>query len=218
MMNRLSSPRWHIATFILLASFLANCDSENTLPEEKVRDDDPVLTAEARVLGVCFMLEEKCLSPYIDLGPYNDDRQATAKTAIPVYVFPSVPLNAGGTMHPSDKEGLYNPYRLQNNVFADDGRVWAMWRVYSADLNLVAIPEPGVRIWGEEADQTADSKSGNLRDLFSNPYTSEKEILDAAEAGHIRLANLFKNVDCPIVEAKPNDIIVNLNSTFPICD
>ena len=93
-----------------------------------------------------------------------------------------------------------------------------MWRVFSADVNLMAAPPTGPWLWGVGADQTSDFKSGNVRDLFSNPYTDEKDILDAAEAGQIRLVNLFKNVDCPIVTPKEGDTIVNLNPSYPICD
>ncbi|MFV1980726.1 MAG: hypothetical protein ACC655_06195 [Rhodothermia bacterium] len=217
-MNRLSSPRWHIVAFVLFATILSGCDTDNTLPEEDVFDNvDTVGTTEPRVVGVCFMLAETCVTPYVDLGPY-EDMKAASKRAIPLYLFPSVPASEGGIMNPYDPDSLYLPYRLQNNVFAGEGRVWAMWRVYSADLNLMAAPKPGVWIWGEKADQTADFKSGNLRDLFANPYTSEKEILDAADAGLIKLVNLFKNVDCPVVVPRPEDIIVNLNPGFPVCE
>lgn len=132
------------------------------------------------------MLAETCATPYVDLGPY-DERQPAAENAIPLYVFPSVPPTEGGAMYPSDMDSLYNPYRLQNNVFAGEGRVWAMWQVYSADLNLMAAPATGGWIWGEEA-------------------------------GRVKLVNLFKNVDCLIVEPGPEDIIVNLNPGFPICE
>lgn len=58
----------------------------------------------------------------------------------------------------------------------------------------------------------------NLRDLFSNPFKSEEEILEAADAGQVRLVNTFKNVDCPLVKPRENDIIINLNEGFPLCD
>ena len=207
------------AIIVLFGIAVSSCDSGDT-PSDEPDPIDVEQPSEQRVVGVCFMHDEKCVSPYVDLGPYDDGNEPAAKSAkaIPVYVFPSVPSAEGGIKHPADADSLYNPYRLQNNVFADDGKVWAMWMVLSADLNLVASPSPGVVIWGDGADQRADFKSGNVRDLFADPYLSEEEILAAADAGYVRLVNLFRNVDCPLVDTGPNDIIINLNPGFPICD
>ncbi len=196
----------------LMAVMLTACGNEYTF------DTNPGLIdttgTNAKILGTCFMDGEDCVSTYIDLGPYEDHPPLEkTSTVIPVYIFPSVSDADGGIPNPFDPLGLYNPYRLQNNVFAGDGRVWGMWLVYSDELSLTANPRPGVVLWGVGADPEAE----RVRDLFLNPIKSEAELMTLVDSGDLRLEDTGLATDCPITPARRGDIVVNLNPRFPLC-
>ncbi len=217
---RTPSPLFLLALCLLTGFFLlgiAACDSSSDPDEDPTENPDG--TFQPKILGVCFMGDEPCVSTYEDLGPY-DDTQGKTQDGIPVYIFPAVPENDGGLPNPLDSLGLYNAFRLQNNVFARPGKVWAVWKVYSDSLNLMAEPFPGRKIWGVDADQSAggDIKDTNARDLYASPILSEAEIFEMEAAGLIRLENTFKLTDCPVTPARPGDHVVNLNPGFRICD
>ncbi|MDX1428733.1 MAG: hypothetical protein R3282_00535 [Rhodothermales bacterium] len=201
-----------ISGLVLLALMLvaASCGNEYVFDETPTTPDTS--QTNAKVLGTCFMDGEDCVSTYIDLGPY-EDHPPLEKEAVPVYVFPSVAETDGGLPNPFDPLGLYNPYRLQNNVFAGDGRVWGIWLVYSDNLNLMAAPRPGVTLWGVGADPEGDRR----RDLFLNPITGEAEILALVDAGDIRIEDTGSATDCPITPPRRGDIVVNLNPRFSLC-
>lgn len=198
-----------LAAAALTVFFLAACGNDYSLIGGGLTDSTAV---DPRVLGTCFMHGDTCLSTYIDLGPYEHE-PPLEKAAVPVYVFPSVPSVQGGAPNPFDPQGLYNPFRLQNNVFAGDGRVWEMWLVYSGSLNLIATPQQGVTLVGMGADAGAD----RVRDLFLDPIRGEEELLDLAEAGDVRVEVTGLTTDCPITQPRGGDIIINLNPRFPLC-
>ncbi len=195
---------------LLSAVLLSACGNDYSLIGGTGRTDSTAV--DARVLGTCFMHGDSCLSTYIDLGPYEHE-PPLEKAAVPVYIFPSVPSVAGGAPNPFDPDGLYNPFRLQNNVFAGDGRVWEMWLVYSADLNLIATPQQGVTLHGIGADAGAD----RVRDLFLDPIRGEEELFDLVKAGDVRVEVTGVTTDCPITRPVGGDIVINLNPRFPLC-
>ncbi len=156
-----------------------------------------------QVHGVCFLGGQECQVTYVDLGPTNSGNT-------PVYVMPSDP---NGPPNPFDSGGNYNPFRLQNNVFAGGGRKWPMWVVHSAGLDLMASTD-GTILWGDGAAQ--DGRP--TRDLTTNPITSEEELLALEAAGDVTLMFTGVIVDCPITKAKNNETVVNLNPDFPVCN
>ena len=197
---------------ILLALLVGSCDQS---PPSQTPPDE--IQLERRTLGVCFMGDDPCQSIYVDLGEYEPTGRTKLGQEIPVYIFPSSVRNP----NPLDSTGQYNPFRLQNNVFADHGRVWSMFEVRSKDLVLKAEPRPGLVLWGAGVtppDTTdPDIPRPRTRDLYHNPFKGEEEILLLAERGEVEVVNLFFNTDCPLVDPLPNDVIVNLNPNFPIC-
>ncbi len=216
-------PAWTHVLVALLAVFvlaLSCSDNAGVGPdeEEEVEED---FGFGAQVLGVCFMGEDNCVSSYVDLGEYTHSSLGKVTSGIPAYIFPSLQGFEGGLRHPFDSTGLYLPFRLQNNVFADHGRVWEMFAVYSADLNLVARPLPGVVLWGVGADTTLgdpnDIKSYIGRDLYANPITSEEEIVELELRGDVKVVRMGMLVDCPMVAADDDDTVVNLNPTYSLC-
>ena len=131
----------------------------------------------------------------------------------PAYIFPAVPANRGGEPNPWDPQGLYNAYRLQNNVFGVDARVWEMFLIEGANLSLMATPKNGVTLWGAGSDTTNPRR----RDLFVNPITSEEEVLALVAAGELRMITTSLFTDCPLERARAGDIVVNLNPRVPLC-
>ena len=95
---------------ILVTLVIASCGSDPPfVPPDGTGNDDEV---NAKVLGVCFMDGEDCLSTYIDLGPYEDLTPVVPPgleklEMAPAYIFPAVPANRGGKPNPWDPEGLY---------------------------------------------------------------------------------------------------------------
>ncbi len=157
---------------------------------------------EGLVHGVCFLGGRECQVTYVDLGPVSNGNT-------PVYVMPSDP---NGSPNPFDSGGNYNPFRLQNNVFAGGGRKWPMWVIHSAGLDLMASTD-GTILWGDGAAQ--DGRP--TRDLTPNPIIDEEELLALEAAGDVTLSFTGVIVDCPITKARNNEIVVNLNPAFPIC-
>lgn len=191
-----------------------SCSSDQPVvpPDGTVVDDE----VNAKVLGVCFMDGEDCLSTYVDLGPYEDLTPVGKLERLemaPAYIFPAVPANQGGVPNPWDPQGLYNAYRLQNNVFGVDARVWEMYLIEGARLSLMATPRQGVTLWGAGSDTTNPRR----RDLYLNPITSEEEVLALVEAGELRMITTMLFTDCPLEKARQGDIVVNLNPRVPIC-
>ena len=196
---------------LALAILIGSCSSDSPVQVPDLTGDGAVINA--KVLGVCFMDGSDCLSTYVDLGPYEDLTATRKLEMAPAYIFPAVPANRGGKPNPLDPQGLYNAYRLQNNVFGVDARVWEMFLLEGARMSLMATPEPGMTLWGAGSDQNNPRR----RDLFVNPITSEEEVLALVEAGELRLirTNLF--TDCPLEKAREGDIVVNLNPRVPLC-
>ncbi len=202
---------------LLMTLLTASCSSDQpVVPPDGPGSDDEV---SAKVLGVCFMDGADCLSTYIDLGPYEDLTpveklsESERLEMAPAYIFPAVPLNQGGQPNPWDPQGLYNAYRLQNNVFGVDARVWEMYLIEGNRLSLMATPKPGVTLWGAGSDTTNTRR----RDLFLNPITSEEEVLALVEAGELRMITTMLFTDCPLEKARQGDIVVNLNPRVPLC-
>ena len=204
--------------YILLIGLLTlSCSSDQPV----VPSDGDVVdnSVNSKVLGVCFMDGEDCLSTYIDLGPYEDLTPVQKLGELeklemaPAYIFPAIPPNKGGKPNPWDPQGLYNAYRLQNNVFGVDARVWEMYLIEGAELSLMATPQPGVRLWGAGSDTT----NPRQRDLFVNPITSEEEVLALVAAGELRMITTMLFTDCPLEKAREGDIVVNLNPRIPLC-
>lgn len=156
-----------------------------------------------QVHGVCFLGGQECQVTYVDLGPVNSGNT-------PVYVMPADP---NGSPNPFDSGGNYNPFRLQNNVFAGGGRKWPMYLVHSAGLDLIASTN-GTVIWGDGTAQ--DGRP--TRDLTANPITSEEELLALDTAGDLSVTFTGIIVDCPITTADAGETVVNLNPEFPICN
>ncbi len=155
---------------------------------------------EGQVHGVCFLGGKDCMVTYVDLGP-------TSSGNTPVFAFPATDSN------PLDTGGNYNPFRLQNNVFGGGGRKWPMYIITSANLNLFATTDGSKTIWGEGATVGGTPN----RDLTTNPFKSEEEILAARDAGDVVVTFTGVIIDCPITDARAGEIVVNLNPAFPIC-
>ncbi len=171
--------------------------------------------SQGRVLGVCFMGGDACQSIYVDLGEYEATGRTKLGQEIPVYIFPSSRSN------PLDSTGQYNPNRLQNNLFASHGRVWAMHEVHSKNLILKAEPAPGEVLLGlgvTDADTVSqEGARPRTRDLYRNPITGLNELLALEAMGEVEIVNLFFNTDCPLATPNDNDTVVNLNPNYPIC-
>ncbi len=203
---------------------LAACGGDAPVLVDGEPEGEP-LVPQNKVLGVCFMDSDPCGMTYVDLGVYDDPKEATAKNdMVPVYVFPSIPPDAGGRPNPLDPNHAYRPYRLQNNVFAGPGYIWSMWEVRSANLVLKAEPQPGVTLWGIGVDPSEyegggddEKPSRRVRDLYLNPFMGEAEILTLAQRGDVTLVDLRVAVDCPVRQAQPGDLVVNLNPQVPLC-
>lgn len=151
---------------------------------------------EGVVHGVCWLGGKNCKVTYVDLGP------ARVK-GTPIYVFESSEPN------PLDSGGNYRPQRLQNNVFAGSGRIWPVWVVVSAQLDLSASTN-GTKTIYSTVRAPAGSRS---RDLTTNPFRSEEEIFAARDRGEVAVSFTGMAVDCPITSANPGDIVVDLNPT-----
>ncbi|NND72570.1 MAG: hypothetical protein HKN43_13420 [Rhodothermales bacterium] len=195
---------------------LSGCSQEGTVLDKQ--EPDPILTRQ--ILGVCFMGHEECLSTYVDLGPYEAKSAAVTDSMVPVYIFPSRPDIEGGAVNPYDSLGLYQPFRLQNNVFAGPGRAWSMFEIHSRNLLLKAEPQPGLVLWGSGVtppDSTDEGPPPRTRDLYADPIKSAIELVELEQAGDIAIVDLFLTTDCPLVIARAEDIIINLNPNFPIC-
>lgn len=156
-----------------------------------------------QVHGVCFLGGQECQVTYVDLGPVNNGNT-------PVYVMPA---DANGSPNPFDSGGNYNPFRLQNNVFAGGGRKWPMYLIHSAGLDLFASTD-GTVIYGDGAAQ--DGRP--TRDLTTNPITNEDDLLALEAAGDVTITFTGIIVDCPITKASGGEVVVNLNPDFPICN
>jgi len=159
---------------------------------------------QGRVHGVCFMGGKNCKVTYVDDGvvPGRDN-------GIDFYTFPSSGTN------PLDSGGNYNPNRLQNNTFARGGKYWLMWKAESSSMRLFASTDGTATI----ESTAAAPPNAPSRDLTLNPFKSEEEILAAVARGEIVVTNLQVVVDCPITDANPGDIAVDLNPTVgPFCN
>ena len=213
-----SGYRFFPSVLIVLCLGFQGC-SEST-PGHDDQDPDPILSKQ--ILGVCFMGNEECLSTYVDLGEYEAKTDVSADSMIPVFIFPSRPDTDGGDINPHDPLGLYQPFRLQNNVFAGPGRVWSMFEVHSRNLLLKAEPIPGLVLWGKGVtppDTTNDENPRpRVRDLYTNPIKSAVELVQLEQQGDVEIVDLFFATDCPLVVARPEDIVINLNPNFPVCD
>jgi len=197
---------------LALAILIGSCSNDSPVQVPDLTGDGAVINA--KVLGVCFMDGSDCLSTYVDLGPYEDLTPAQKLGMAPAYIFPAVPANRAGKPNPLDPQGLYNAYRLQNNVFGVDARVWEMYLLEGARLSLMATPKPGVTLWGAGSDTT----NSRQRDLFLSPITSEEEVLALVEAGELRMIQTSLFTDCPLEKARDGDIVVNLNPRVPLCE
>ena len=154
---------------------------------------------ENEVHGVCFMPGEDgrpCKSFYQDLGAVERE----GPDVIRLYTFPADMPN------PLDVGGNYGPERLQNNLFAADGRFWKMLTVESGGLTLMATTD-GSR----EITSTRKGAGMGVRDLTLEPYVSEEEILRHADAGRIVIVDTGVVVDCPLTSPPPRAVIVDLN-------
>jgi hypothetical protein len=153
------------------------------------------------VHGVCWLGGKDCKVTYVDLGP-------TKKGNTPIYAFPSSDNN------PLDTGGNYRPQRLQNNAFAGSGRYWPMFEVVSASLDLFASTDGTKTIYS-----TVRAPAGSpSRDLTTNPFKSEGEVLAARDRGEVTISFTGVNIDCPITDAAAGDIVVDLNPTVgPFC-
>ena len=149
--------------------------------------------------GVCFVPGPEgkpCKSFYQDLG--RSEREGP--DVIPLYTFPANMPN------PLDIGGNYGPERLQNNVFAADGRFWRMLAVESGSLTLIATTN-GSR----EISSTTEGGSEERRDLTRQPYLAEEEILHDVAEGRIAVVDPGVVVDCPVTDPPPGAVIVDLN-------
>jgi hypothetical protein len=153
------------------------------------------------ILGTCFD-GWQCKNTYIDLGPVSKNGKHI------VWVFQSPDPNS------LDTEGNYSPNRLQNNVFGGGGRIWPVWTVVSGTLDLYASTDGTTKIFStvRGPDPTFS------RDLTLMPFTSEEEILHAADIGFVVINDEGFSADCPITRADPGDIVVDLNpDVFELC-
>lgn len=85
----------------------------------------------------------------------------------------------------------------------------------SASLDLYASTDGTATIYStvRSSDPTFS------RDLTLMPFTSEEEILHAAEMGFVTITDLGFSADCPITKAEPGDIVVDLNpDVFELCN
>lgn len=90
-----------------------------------------------------------------------------------------------------------------------------MWTVVSGSVDLYASTDGTATIYS-----TVRAPAGSpSRDLTTNPFTSEEEILAAAEAGEVIINDEGFSADCPITKADPGDIVVDLNpDVFELCN
>ena len=156
-------------------------------------------TAAAEVHGVCFMPSGEgsdCKGYYQDLGIVERE----GPEVIALYTIPANGPN------PLDAGGNYGPKRLQNNVFATGGRFWRMFTVESGSLALIAGTDGSVELASAKAGSGAER-----RDLTTQPYTSEAEIMQDADAGRIVVTDTGMVVDCPVTRPNERDIVVDLN-------
>ena len=154
------------------------------------------------VHGVCFLGGKNCKVTYVDLG-------LLPKTnGTPIYVFPADRPN------PLDRGGNYRPERLQNNVFAGSGKNWLAFNITSGSVRLFASTDGTTTI-----ESTQPTPPGSpARDLTTNPFKSEEEIFAARDRGEVIVTPLNEVIDCPITDATPGDVVVDLNPTVgPFC-
>jgi hypothetical protein len=159
----------------------------------------PEGTPTKEVHGVCFMPGpdgKPCKSFYQDLGRVERE----GPDVIALYTFPADVPN------PLDAGGNYLPERLQNNVFAADGRFWKMLAVESGSVTLIATTD-GTR----EITSTTMGSGEESRDLTRQPYLSEEEIMRDMEEGRIMVEDKGVVVDCPVTEPPAGAIVVDLN-------
>jgi hypothetical protein len=90
-----------------------------------------------------------------------------------------------------------------------------MFEVVSGSLDLFASTDGTKTIYS-----TVRAPAGSpSRDLTTNPFTSEEEILAARDRGEIAISFTGVNIDCPITDAAAGDIVVDLNPTVgPFCN
>jgi hypothetical protein len=151
---------------------------------------------------VCFDGRD-CKNTYIDLGPVDKNGKHI------VWVFQSPDPN------PLDTGGNYSPNRLQNNAFGGGGRIWPVWTVVSGSVDLYASTDGTATIY---STVRGPDPSNFSRDLTTNPFTSEEEILAAAALGEVVINDEGFSADCPITKADPDDIVVDLNpDVFELC-
>lgn len=147
------------------------------------------------VHGVCWRGSKPCKVQYVDLGPVDKDGGK------PVYVFEADGYN------PFDPGRNYSPRRLQNNIFGGGGHIWPMFLVASAGLDLYASTDGSTTLHSP----TRGEPGGPGRDLTHNPFRTEDDLLLAAELGEVVISFTGVAVDCPIIDADPGDIVVDLN-------
>lgn len=156
-------------------------------------------TAQAKlrtpVHGVCWRGSKPCKVQYVDLGPVDKDGGK------PVYVFEADGYN------PLDPGRNYSPKRLQNNIFGGGGHIWPMFLVVSAGLDLFASTD-GSTLLHSTNRATPGSPT---RDLTVDPFRTQDELLSAADRGDVTISFTGVAVDCPIIDAEPGDIVVDLN-------
>lgn len=155
--------------------------------------------AQAKLLtpvhGVCWDGSKPCKVLYVDLGPVDKDGGK------PVYVFEADGFN------PFDPGRNYSPRRLQNNIFGGGGHIWPMYLVVSARLDLLASTDGSTTL---HSTQRAVAGSPT-RDLSRRPFRTEDELLTAADRGDVTVTFTGVAVDCPIIDADPGDVVVDLN-------
>jgi hypothetical protein len=227
---RIKSITLAFTALILSIGILVSCgDDPVNLENQSEQSAEEDTIAGRRVLGVCFMHGERCALTYEDRGPYMQSdpfdepvvghraKAGATQAGVPVYIFPARGGNSDGIYNPLDPAGLYRPYRLQNNVFAADGLVWEMFEVVSGSVLLTAEPVEGVTIYGKGTRPEDVETAWRVRDLTSAPFMSEEEIFEAEEQGFVRIIRTFMFTDCPMVHARGDDIVINLNPNVPIC-
>ncbi len=189
-----------VAGFGLIAAACGDDDDDDG-PAAGDGQASPTATTEAaaQVHGVCFMPSGEgsaCKGYYQDLGVVERE----GPDVIALYTFPASGSN------PLDNGGNYGPERLQNNVFATGGRFWKMFTVESATLSLIAGTDGSLELASTKAGAGAER-----RDLTTQPYTSEAEIMENADAGRIVVTDTGMVVDCPVTRPGERDIVVDLN-------
>lgn len=200
--EHMSRRRFLALAGVVVAGGLASVacgDDEDRVGAPTPSGATPEGTPAKEVHGVCFMPGpdgKPCKSFYQDLGKVERE----GPDVFALYTFPADMPN------PLDVGGNYLPERLQNNVFAADGRFWKMLAVESGSVTLIATTDGSRQI-----TSTRVGSGYGSRDLTRQPYLSEEEIMRDMEEGRIIVEDKGVVVDCPVTEPPPGAIVVDLN-------